>query len=75
VQPIPTIVRNVLLLGDCPRTGTVPKTALLDINGREVMSLSHGANDVSRLSPGVYFVREAQAQAQAQTVQKVILTR
>ena len=75
VQPIATIVRNVLLLGDCPRTGTVPKTVLLDISGRKVADLRPGANDVSRLSPGVYFVREAQAQAQAQTVQKVILTR
>jgi hypothetical protein len=52
-----TIVRNVLLLGgDCPRTGTVPKAALLDISGRKVLDLKQGANDVSRLSPGAYFV-------------------
>jgi hypothetical protein len=31
-----------------------------------------GANDVRALAPGVYFVREAQAQAQAQAVRKVV---
>jgi hypothetical protein len=52
-----TIVRGVLLLGgDCPRTGTVPKTVLLDISGRAVMSLRRGQNDVSRLPPGAYFI-------------------
>jgi hypothetical protein len=35
---------------------------LLDAAGRKVMGLHAGANDVSRLAPGVYFVREAQAQ-------------
>ena len=53
-----TIVRGVLFLdGDCPRTGTVPKTALLDISGRKVLDLHSGANDVRHLAPGVYFVR------------------
>ena len=69
----PSIVRGVLLLeGDCPRTGTVPKTVLLDISGRKVMNLGLGANDVSRVAPGIYFVREAQAQAQAQAARVVI---
>jgi len=77
----PTIVRNVLFL---PRDMTeirpgiwdrVPRPSLLDISGRTVMDLRSGTNDVSRLSPGVYFVREAQAQAQAQAVRKVIITR
>jgi len=48
---------------------------LLDISGQEVLDLRAGANDVSRLSPGVYFVREAQAQAQAQAVRKVVIAR
>jgi len=53
-----TIVRGVLfLVGDCPRTGTVPKAALLDISGRKVLDLRSGANDVRHLAPGVYFVR------------------
>jgi hypothetical protein len=55
----PTIIRGVLFLnGDCPRTGTVPKAALLDALGRKVIELRPGANDVRRLSPGVYFARE-----------------
>jgi DNA-binding beta-propeller fold protein YncE len=71
---LPTIVRGVLFLnGDCPRTGTVPKTVLLDITGSKVLDLKSGANDVRALSPGVYFVREAQAQAQA--IRRVVVTR
>jgi hypothetical protein len=44
---------------------------LLDAAGRKALELKPGANDVSRLSPGVYFVCEAQAQA----VTKVVLAR
>jgi len=39
------------------------------------MVLHPGVNDVSGLSPGVYFVRETQAQAQAQAVRKVVIAR
>jgi hypothetical protein len=46
---------------------------LLDASGRRVLDLVPGANDVGVLSPGVYFVREAQAQAQAQATRKVII--
>ena len=49
--------------------------ALLDCTGRKVADLHTGENDVSGLAPGVYFVREAQAQAQAQAVRKVVITR
>jgi|GEM_PF-5795162 len=68
-----TVVHGALFLGDCPRTGTVPRTVLIDISGRKVLDLHAGANDVSHLSPGVYFVRRAQAQAQA--VRKVVIQR
>jgi hypothetical protein len=44
----------------------------LDVSGRKVLDLGPGANDVRALAPGAYFVREAQAQAQAQAVRKVI---
>jgi hypothetical protein len=62
MNPLPTIVRGVLFL---PRDMTelvgnsdrVPRPTLLDVAGRTVIQLSAGANDVSRLSPGVYFVR------------------
>jgi hypothetical protein len=46
---------------------------LLDISGRRVLDLHAGANDVQTLVPGVYFVREAQVQAQAQAVRKVLV--
>ncbi len=71
----PTIVHGVLFLpGD---TSCRPQAAsLLDADGRRVMDLGPGANDVRALSPGVYFVRE-EPQASShkpQAVRKVILT-
>jgi hypothetical protein len=58
VSPGPTFVRGVLLLEGDGRLGTGYRTELLDVNGRVLMSLKPGANDVSRLHSGVYFVRE-----------------
>ena len=75
---LPTIVRGVLLLGDCPRTGTVPKTVLLDISGRKVLDLHPGANDVSGLAPGVYFCRRTAGSASSagpSAVTKVVIQR
>jgi hypothetical protein len=71
-----TLVRGVLFL---PRDMTespddsdrVPRPVLLDAAGRAVLYLAQGANDVSELSPGVYFVREAEAEP----VRKVTITR
>jgi len=69
-KPATTVVRGALFLPEA--ASCKPQAAsLLDVSGRKVMGLMAGANDVSRLSPGVYFVREAQAQA----VRKVVLTR
>jgi len=70
----PFLVRGTLLL---PPSHFTIHYSLFDPDGRRVAELQPGANDVSRLSPGVYFVRtaQAQAQAQAQAVAKVILTR
>ncbi|MBN2464046.1 T9SS type A sorting domain-containing protein [candidate division WOR-3 bacterium] len=59
-----SIVRGVLVL---PRDMTelpgnsdrVPRPSLLDISGRKVMDLRSGANDISGIAPGVYFVRDA----------------
>jgi hypothetical protein len=48
---------------------------LLDVSGRRVMRLRPGLNDVGRIAPGVYFVKEAQAQAQAHVVRKVVIAR
>jgi hypothetical protein len=70
-----TLVRGILFLpGAASRKSQAP-SCLLDISGRKVMSLKPGANDVSRLSPGVYFVREAQAKAQAQATRNVIVAK
>jgi hypothetical protein len=54
---LPTIVRGVLFLPGDRRPATGDRAALIDIAGRKVMRLKPGANDVSQLSPGVYFVR------------------
>ncbi|MCX6842709.1 MAG: hypothetical protein NTX53_10550 [candidate division WOR-3 bacterium] len=75
---LPTIVRGVLVLPEAVGGERSAVGAhLLDISGRKVLDLKPGTNDVSRLTPGVYFVRKAkaQAQAQAQTIRKVVLTR
>ncbi len=69
-RPEQTVVRGVLWLA--PATSRKSQaTTLLDISGRNVLGLHAGANDVSGLGPGVYFAREAQAEA----VRKVVVTR
>jgi len=70
----PTIVRGVLLMGQQPAADGL-RPELVDAAGRKAMELGPGANDVSRLAPGVYFVHEAQARAQAHAVRKVMITR
>jgi phosphoribosylformylglycinamidine (FGAM) synthase PurS component len=57
-QSTATIVRGVLLLGKpAQSTSGQSPISLLDISGRKVLDLRPGPNDVSRLAPGVYFVR------------------
>jgi hypothetical protein len=68
----PSIVRGVLLL-PAKGEGQVAGGELLDAAGRKVASLHPGVNDVRSLAPGVYFVREAQAQAQA--VRRIVISR
>lgn len=69
-------VRGVLLLPEA--AGLKPKAAtLLDVSGRKMLDLQPGANDVSGLAPGVYFVRE-EPQASSRepaVVRKVVVTR
>ena len=66
-----SVVRNVLLLPEASSRKPKAACCLLDAAGRRALDLHPGANDVSSLAPGVYFVREAQAQA----VRKVIIAR
>ncbi len=56
-----TIVRSVLFLpqdmiGLPGNPDSYPRPVLSDIVGRKVLDLVSGANDVSRLAPGVYFI-------------------
>jgi hypothetical protein len=54
-----TIVRGVLVLGGTDsRQNTEARAELLNTDGRKVVDLVPGANDVGRLPAGVYFVRE-----------------
>jgi len=53
-----SIVRGVLTLAaEGSGQNTRHRAELLNAAGRKVLQLHAGANDVSRLSPGVYFVR------------------
>ena len=69
-----TIVRRVLFL---PPSSLSPTSSLFSLDGRRVMDLAPGANDVSRLSPGVYFVREARQATDQETgaIRKVVVAR
>lgn len=55
-EPCATVVRGAIRVPQsafgCPRSSL----ALRDVSGRKVLGLRAGLNDVSRLSPGVYFV-------------------
>jgi YVTN family beta-propeller protein len=72
-----TVVRGVLFLHGDRRPGTGDRAAFLDISGRKVMDLKPGANDVSALAPGVYFVRSEPSAVgcQPSAVNKVVVTR
>jgi phosphoribosylformylglycinamidine (FGAM) synthase PurS component len=65
-----TVVRGLLRLSEA-------RGELLDISGRSVLALHSGANDVSRLSPGVYFVRAepsaVSGKPSAVSVRKVVI--
>ncbi len=71
IAPGRTIVRGTLTL---PASGILRdrSAVLLDASGRRVLSLQSGANDVSRLAPGVYFVRAETASGQV-TAKTLIL--
>ena len=73
----PTIVRNVLQLPLTFGFERRPPSVLLDISGRKVLDLHPGPNDVSRLAPGVYFVRSEPSAVGRQpfAVRKVVIQR
>jgi hypothetical protein len=73
----PTIVRGFLFLAGASSLKPQAASYLLDISSRKVLDLRPGANDVSQLSPGVYFVREETVHGRRSVgnVQKVVVTR
>lgn len=69
----PTIVRGSLLLSSALLT---THYSLLTPDGRKVMDLASGANDVRHLSPGVYFVCcLGTTNQELRTTTKVVVTR
>lgn len=76
-KPAASVVRGILRLvdGASASRGLSAHACLLDVSGRKVMELRAGANDVRALAPGVYFMRMAQAQVQAQAVEKIVITK
>jgi hypothetical protein len=54
-----TVVQGVLWLPQASSLKPRASSRLMDIAGRRVLDLEPGANDVSRLAPGVYFVWSA----------------
>jgi aminopeptidase N len=70
----PTILRGVLSL---PSSLLSLPSSLFSIDGRKVLNLKPGPNDVSHLVPGVYFVRLASSleRQSSSVVTKVIVTR
>ena len=69
-KPQATLVRGSLLLEKGSST-----SCLLDISGRNMLDLHPGVNDVSKLAPGVYFVRAASRRPSAVSCSKVVVTR
>jgi DNA-binding beta-propeller fold protein YncE len=74
-KPGPTVVGPVLFLAEA--TSHKPQAAsLMDAAGRKVMDLRPGANDVSSLGPGVYFVRGPKTEdGSPSAVRKVVITK
>ncbi len=65
-----TIVRGVLLLQETRGEKRDSRCELLDITGRKALDLRPGANDVSRLAPGVYYIVTGPNSGRAQKIIK-----
>ncbi len=74
-----TVIRGVLNLprdmtGSSDNPDRVSRPELLDAAGRRVLSLGPGANDLSQLPAGVYFVRSSATNG-IQATHRVLLVR
>ncbi len=73
---MPTVVRGVLLLTGAARPRSQASGWLLNAAGRKAADLRPGANDVSGLAPGVYFVcSTSRVLREATNVTKVIIAK
>jgi hypothetical protein len=74
-RPGPTVARGILNLQ--PAINNLQsEIALLSVDGRKVLYLNPGANDVRALAPGVYFVRgEGRGAGDVGPIRKVVVTR
>ena len=75
-RPSATVTRGVLFLAE-RLSSSASTSALLDVEGRKVMDLRSGANDVRALAPGVYFLKEGGERSEEGGVgiRKVVITR
>jgi hypothetical protein len=69
---LPTIIGGVLLLPGFPFT---LHSSLFSPSGQKVLGLKPGANDVTRLAPGVYFVMAVGQGSSSLCVRKVAVLR
>jgi hypothetical protein len=67
-QPLPSFARGILHVPALQSSAPNPRPLLLDAQGRRIMTLSPGANDISRLAPGVYFYQDADRRAGRVTI-------
>jgi len=74
LKPTATIVHGVLNLQSAIYNRQ-SEVALLDVSGRKVLDLEPGANDVSQLTPGVYFVKAVGEGSSTAYVHKVAVLR
>jgi hypothetical protein len=73
VRPSATVIRGVLFLPEASGEKREARGELLDISGRKVLDIRAGANDVSRLAPGVYFVSERGTKNEEPRTVKIIV--
>jgi hypothetical protein len=74
-QHAATVIRGVLVLAEATSHKPQASSWLLDATGRKVLALKPGANDVSQLPSGVYFVRAVSRKLSAASCQKVVIQR
>ena len=72
IAPCAAVVRGLLAIPQSAFRNPHSAVVLLDVTGRKALDLHPGANDVSRLVPGVYFVRMAEGGPRPATRKVVI---